>query len=75
MLDKLKELRVKNNLSYQNMADSLGISKAYYWQLENGNRRLFYDLAKEIADKFNLKPDDIFYSKDKQYKRRKSKNR
>ncbi len=71
MLETLKELRIKNNLSYQEMADKLSISKSYYWQLEKGNRRLFYDLAKEIADEFNLKPDDIFYSKRMRRKKRK----
>ena len=37
------------------------ISKAYYWQIEHKNRRLSYEMAKEIAKIFNLKPDDIFY--------------
>lgn len=60
-LDKLRNLRIKNNFTYQDMADKVGISKAYYWQLENGNRNLYYDLAKKIAKVFNLKPDDIFY--------------
>jgi len=39
-LEKLRELREKNNLTYQDMADKLGICKAYYWQIENGNRNL-----------------------------------
>lgn len=60
-LDKLRDLRVKNNLTYQDMADKLDICKAYYWQIENGNRNLYYDLAKKIAKIFDLKPDDIFY--------------
>lgn len=61
-ITKLKELREKNNLTYQDMADKLGICKAYYWQIENGNRNLYYELAKKIAAIFNLKPDDIFYN-------------
>jgi len=61
-LEKLRELREKNNLTYQDMADKLGICKAYYWQIENGNRNLYYDLAKKIAKIFELKPDDIFYN-------------
>ena len=60
-LDKLRDLRIKNNLTYQDMADKLDICKAYYWQIENGNRNLYYDLAKKIAKIFDLKPDDIFY--------------
>lgn len=57
----LKELREKQGLSYEDMAKILGISKAYYWQIEHKNRRLYYDMAKKIADIFNLKPDDIFF--------------
>jgi len=60
-LEKLKELREKNNYTYQDMAEKIGICKAYYWQIENGNRNLYYDLAKKIANVFGLKPDDIFY--------------
>lgn len=60
-LEKLKAIREKHNYTYQDMADKLNICKAYYWQLENGNRNLYYDLAKKIAKIFNLKPDDLFY--------------
>ena len=60
-LTKLRDIRIKNKLTYQDMADKLQICKAYYWQLENGNRNLYYDLAKKIAAIFNLKPDDLFY--------------
>lgn len=58
----LKEVREKKNLSFQQMADALNISKTYYWQLENKQRRLSYNMAVKIADLFNLKPDDIFYN-------------
>lgn len=58
---KLANLREEKGISYQEMADSLGISKCYYWQLEHKKRRLYYDLAKKIATIFELKPDDIFY--------------
>ncbi len=60
-IKKLKNLREKRNLSCEDMAKSLNISKAYYWQIEHKNRRLSYDMAKEIASIFHLKPDDIFY--------------
>lgn len=56
----LKELREKKGLSYEDMATLLGISKAYYWQIEHKNRRLYYDMAKNIAKIFDMKPDDIF---------------
>ncbi len=60
-MEKLKELRIKNNYSYEKMAKLLNISKPYYWQIENKKRRLSYSLAKKIANIFKLKPDDIFY--------------
>ncbi|HIR73911.1 TPA: helix-turn-helix transcriptional regulator [Candidatus Ventrenecus avicola] len=58
---KLYELRKKFSYSCQDMAEKLEISSSYYWQIENGHRRLFYDIAVKIADVFKLKPDDIFY--------------
>jgi len=61
MLKKLQELRIEKGWTNEYMAKELKISKAYYWQLENGNRRLYYETAKKIAKIFNLKPDDIFY--------------
>ena len=60
-LKELERLRLEHNYSYQQMADMLNISKAYYWQIEHNNRRLFYDLAIKIAKIFNKKPDEIFY--------------
>lgn len=61
-MNYLKEIRIKNNYSMQNMADMLGISKTFYWQLETKNRRLSYDMACKIANIFNLKPDALFYN-------------
>lgn len=58
---KLQELRRNSNMSYEAVANAVGICKAYYWQIENGNRRLYYDLALKIAKVFGKKPDEIFY--------------
>ncbi len=60
---KLKKLREKKGLSYKTMAQKIGISKCYYWQIENKKRRLYYDMAIKIADVFHLKPDSVFYEK------------
>lgn len=59
---KLSQLRKQHHLSSKEMAEKLGISQSYYWQIENGTRKLYYDMAKKIAKVFALKPDDIFYS-------------
>lgn len=69
MYKKLKELRQKNKYTTQIMADKLGISKAFYCQIENGVRRLSYDMAVRIANIFNLKPDTIFFKDHMAYKK------
>ena len=61
--DKLKKIREKNGLSYEDMANKLGISKCFYWQIEHKKRRLYYDMAKKIAQIFDIKPDDLFFEK------------
>lgn len=63
-MKKLKEYRVKNNYSCQDMANMLGISKSFYWQIENNKRRLSYNTAIKISKVFGLKPDDIFYEEE-----------
>ena len=60
-LTKLEALRKAYNLTYKDMALKLDMSKAYYWQIENGNRNLYYKVAVKIAKVFKLKPDDLFY--------------
>lgn len=58
---KLKIMRKNKNITSKQMAERLGISTAFYCQLENRSRRLSYDMAIKIAHIFNLKPDKIFY--------------
>lgn len=60
-MEKLKDLRLQNKFTNQFMADILGISKPYYWQLEHDQKRLSYDMAIKIASIFHLKPDELFY--------------
>lgn len=59
--EKLTKIREEHQYSYQDMADFLQISKCYYWQLEHKKRRLYYDMAKKIAEVFKMQPDEIFY--------------
>lgn len=61
MLKKLKKYRKESKYSCQDMANILGISKVFYWQIENSKRRLLYDQAIKIANVFNTKPDELFY--------------
>ena len=61
ILIKLREYRNEKGYTYLDMSKLLNISKPFYWQIENGKRRLTYDMAKKIASIFNVKPDEIFY--------------
>ena len=59
---KLKKLRTEKGYTTQYMGDKLGISKPFYSQIENGHRRLTYDMATKIAKIFKIKPDELFYN-------------
>jgi len=62
VLIELKSIRENHKLTYQEVADKVGISKEYYWMIENGKRKLSYPLAVKIAAVFNKNPDEIFLS-------------
>lgn len=62
-MEKLKEIRKKHNYTIYDMAKMLDITPSFYSQIENKKRRLFYDTAIKIAQIFNMKPDEIFYTK------------
>ena len=63
--NKLKELRTNHDISSKEMSERLGISKAFYSQIENRTRRLSYDIEVKIDNILKLKPDKIFYEESK----------
>lgn len=58
--EKLQNLRKQNGYTYKKMAELLNISKCYYWQIENKERGLTYQMALKIALALKTKPDEIF---------------
>lgn len=60
MHEKLIEIRKKKGETLEVVAESVGISAPHYWMIENGKRKLSYELAVKIANHFNVAPDDIF---------------
>lgn len=58
---KIRKLRKQRKLSIYDMANYLDITAAYYSQLENKKRRLFYDTAIKLAAIFEMEPDELFY--------------
>lgn len=61
-MNELKEKRISAGYSCRKMAMKLNISKTFYWQIENNQRRMSYEMAVKIAKVFNMKPDDLFYN-------------
>lgn len=60
--EKLRNVRKSFGYTIYDMAEMLNITASFYSQIENGNRRLFYDTAVAIADIFGMQPDDLFYT-------------
>lgn len=69
MYSKLRRFRLEKGFSAGKMGDYLGISRAFYWQIERGKRRLSYEMAINIAKIFNVKPDYLFYEDHINYKK------
>lgn len=57
---KLVQTRIEAGKTLQDVADEIGVSKPYYYMIENGKRGLSYELAVKISAVFGKKPDDIF---------------
>lgn len=60
MHQKLKDKRLEKGLRCIDVAKELGISKTFYWQIENGKRTLTYKMAVKISKFFKTKPDSLF---------------
>ena len=55
--EKLRKMRTGKNQTLEELAASIGSSKAYVWQLENKtNAKPSADLLLKIADHFNESP-------------------
>lgn len=61
MYTKLRELRVSQNISGEELAQILNLTKATYSKKENGLVKFSLEEAKLIADKFNKKIEEIFF--------------
>lgn len=56
----LKETRIRNRKTQQQMAKLLNIGISTYNQYENSERDIPYKIAKSIAEMFGLELEDIF---------------
>ncbi|MGF7431058.1 helix-turn-helix transcriptional regulator [Thermoanaerobacterium thermosaccharolyticum] len=63
---KLIELRNKNNMTHEDVAKAIGISRSYYGFIENGTRNPSYNVATKLASLYHstlkeLFPEMIFF--------------
>lgn len=63
----LKELRESKGLSQQNVADSIGITRQYYQQIENGKRQKNMDvsLVVQLSNLFGISLEAIINEEQK----------
>ena len=55
----LKEIRAKNRVSQNDLAEKVGVSAPYICRVEKGNQVLSLSLAIDIADYFDISLDEL----------------
>ena len=58
--DKLKELRLSNNLTQEKLSNLLEISRVNYTRYENDKVRPDYETLIKLADFYDISLDEIF---------------
>jgi DNA-binding XRE family transcriptional regulator len=61
MKTSIKQYRLKNGITQQELVDILGIKQGTYSKKENGLVRFSLEEAKTIADHYNTSVDAIFF--------------
>lgn len=60
LLNRLNDLRVKNNLTQEDVANILGVGRTTYAMYEQGNRQMDYDILVKLADFYKVSLDYLF---------------
>lgn len=58
-IEKLKELREKNNLTQRKLAEVLNMPQNQYWNYETGKRDIPVKYLIELADLYKTTTDEI----------------
>lgn len=61
MLYNLKRFREKLELTQEQMAKTMGVSKSYYIKIEEGYRNPSYNFLKKFKRCYQQNLDDIFF--------------
>ena len=66
-LENLKKIRIQKKITYQQMAERLGLeTHSAYLKKENGERKISLQEAQTISNFLGLTLEDIFFPKDVQ---------
>lgn len=58
---KLREIRIKRNLTQKELAELAKIDRATYTNIELGNKNPSLSVARKIKDALKYEDDDIFF--------------
>lgn len=58
---RLIKLRKDRGITQQQASETLGITRSFYGMIETGNRNPTLDLAKKIADLFQVDIEELFF--------------
>lgn len=62
--DKIKELRLKNGMNQEQLADGLNTTKQAVSRYERGDRQANQDILFQLSDVFNVSIDEFFPKKE-----------
>ena len=65
---RLRELRTAAGLSQEALGQKIGVSGQAISHLESGKRKLTSDMAKRLADFFNVSTDYLLYTDDTRFR-------
>ena len=60
-LSNLIRIRKEKGYTQKELANIIGVSKQYIWDIENGRREISYKLAFMISEVLETKPDVLFF--------------
>lgn len=61
MRQRLIKLRKERGMTQQQVAEILGITRSFYGMIETGDRNPTLELAKRIAELFQVEIEQIFF--------------
>lgn len=62
--ERLKELRLENNLKQENVAEIIKVSRVVYNRYENNKREIPHELLRDLADFYKVSIDYLYGRKD-----------